>query len=70
MNGKGLSSRMVWWSLELTDYNVGIGHSPGNEVSVADVLSCNPKEGVEVVEKVKFYPWQLLVLRLREQLIQ
>lgn len=70
MNGKGLSSRKVCWSLKLAEYNVDIEHRAGKANVVTNAFSRNPEECMEVVENVKVCVLQSQVLRSREQLIQ
>ncbi|GFW99293.1 retrovirus-related Pol polyprotein from transposon opus [Trichonephila clavipes] len=41
-NGKNLSSRMIRWALELSEFNIEWEHRSGVQNVVADVLSRNP----------------------------
>lgn len=69
MNGKGLSE-MAGWCSKLAEFNVEVEHRAGKESAVADTLSRNYEEIVEVVEGVRVCALSSLVLRSREQLIQ
>ncbi|GFY17885.1 hypothetical protein TNCV_3383781 [Trichonephila clavipes] len=47
MNGDNLSSRMIGWTLKLSEFNIEWEHPPGVQNVVADVLSRNPVDNMD-----------------------
>ncbi|GFX15006.1 uncharacterized protein TNCV_4897741 [Trichonephila clavipes] len=68
-NGKKLSSRMIRWTLNLSEFNIDWEHRPGTQNVVADVLSRNPVNNVEG-SQISCGSIRALALNSREQLIQ
>lgn len=69
-NDEGLSSGIARWSLKVADINADNEHRTGKGNAMSHTLSCNTKEYMEVVEKVKVHFLSSLLLRSKEQLIQ
>ncbi|GFW38828.1 retrovirus-related Pol polyprotein from transposon 297 [Trichonephila clavipes] len=68
-NGKNLSSRMIRWALNLSEFNIEWEHQPGAQNVVADVLSRNPVGNMDG-SQISCAPLPALALNSREQLIR
>ncbi|GFT81132.1 retrovirus-related Pol polyprotein from transposon opus [Trichonephila clavipes] len=68
-NGKNLSSRMIRWSLKLSEFNIEWEHKPGVQNVVADLLSRNPVDSVEG-SQISCAALRALAINSREQFIR
>ncbi|GFW92204.1 retrovirus-related Pol polyprotein from transposon 297 [Trichonephila clavipes] len=68
-NGKNLSSRVIRLALKLSEFNIEWEHQPGAQNVVANILSRNPVDNVEV-SQISCVALRALTLNSREQLIQ
>ncbi|GFX36194.1 retrovirus-related Pol polyprotein from transposon opus [Trichonephila clavipes] len=64
-NGKNLSSRMIRWALELSEFNIEWEHRPGVQNVVVDVLSRNPVDNVDE-SQISCVTLRALALNYRE----
>ncbi|GFU98342.1 retrovirus-related Pol polyprotein from transposon 17.6 [Trichonephila clavipes] len=68
-NWKNLSSRMIRWTLKLSEFNIEWEHRPGVQNVVSDVLSRNPVGNTDV-SQISCAAFRALALNSREQLIR
>ncbi|GFX65520.1 retrovirus-related Pol polyprotein from transposon opus [Trichonephila clavipes] len=68
-NGKNLSSRMIRWTLKLSEFNIEWEHRPGVQNVVADLLSRNPVDSVEG-SQISCAALRALAINSREQFIR
>ncbi|GFT80556.1 retrovirus-related Pol polyprotein from transposon 297 [Trichonephila clavipes] len=68
-NGKNLSSRMIRWSLKLSEFNIEWEHRPGVQNVVADLLSRNPVDSAEG-SQISCAALRALAINSREQFIK
>ncbi|GFV54525.1 retrovirus-related Pol polyprotein from transposon 17.6 [Trichonephila clavipes] len=68
-NGKNLPSRMIRWTLKLSEFNIEWEHRPGIQNVVTDVLSRNPVGNLDG-SQISFAALRALALNSREQLIR
>ncbi|GFU75215.1 retrovirus-related Pol polyprotein from transposon 17.6 [Trichonephila clavipes] len=68
-NGKNVSSRMIRWTLKLSEFNIEWEHRPGVQNVVVDVLSRNPVDNVDE-SKISCAALRALALNSREQQIR
>ncbi|GFW61043.1 retrovirus-related Pol polyprotein from transposon opus [Trichonephila clavipes] len=68
-NGKNLSSKMIRWALELSEFNIEWEHRPGVQNVVADLLSRNPVDSVEG-SQISCAALRALAINSREQFIK
>ncbi|GFT27349.1 transposon Tf2-9 polyprotein [Trichonephila clavipes] len=68
-NGKNLSSRMIRWTLKLSEFNIEWEHRPGVQNVVADLLSRNPVDSVEG-SQISCAALRALAINSREQFIK
>lgn len=66
-NGKVLSCHISCLCLMYAEYNLNIKNRTRQENTVADGLSRNPLECIELVKEVNFCAFSSMVLRSREQ---
>ncbi|GFX54137.1 retrovirus-related Pol polyprotein from transposon 17.6 [Trichonephila clavipes] len=68
-NGKNLSSRMIRWTLKLSEYNIEWEHSPSVQNVVVNVLSRNPVGNMDG-SQISCAALRALALNSREQLMR
>ncbi|GFT34700.1 retrovirus-related Pol polyprotein from transposon opus [Trichonephila clavipes] len=68
-NGKNLSSRMIRWTLKLSEFNIEWEYRRGVQNVVEDVLSRNPVDNVDG-SQISCTALRALALNSREQLIR
>ncbi|GFT15534.1 retrovirus-related Pol polyprotein from transposon opus [Trichonephila clavipes] len=68
-NGKNLSSRMIRWTLKLSEFNIEWEHRPGVQNVDADLLSRNPVDSVEG-SQISCAALRALAINSREQFIR
>ncbi|GFV93212.1 retrovirus-related Pol polyprotein from transposon opus [Trichonephila clavipes] len=68
-NGKNLSSRMIRWTLKLSEFNIEWEHRPVVQNVVTDLLSRNPVDSIEG-SQISCAALRALAINSREQFIR